>query len=323
MKHALWIAAIAVTVFALSLNAIAQPGGGQGGQRGQGQGAGQGAGQGQFAQMGAAQTTPQALLRNAEVVRTLSLTAAQTTALNELFPQGRGAGAGPGAGAGAQQLTAAERAAQQRTRTAEQWAGIAGILNAEQLKKFNDIYFQVNVPVVNPNAPAGAPVPIMNLNAYLLGAVELTAAQKEAITKIANDRDEANQAAGGFGGGGGGQQLTAEERTARMTATRERNTKANDEITALLTAAQKTKLDELRAGAAAVRTSLGIGQQRPGGQGAAPQPGAGGGQRGQGAGGGGGFQPGENSWQPGQGAPAGGGNRPAGQGAGRRAGGGN
>ena len=30
MKHALWIAAIAVTVFAMSLSAVAQPGGGQG-----------------------------------------------------------------------------------------------------------------------------------------------------------------------------------------------------------------------------------------------------------------------------------------------------
>ena len=294
MKHALWMAAIAVTVFALSLSAIAQPGGGQGGQRGQGQGAGAG-GQGQraqgaqqqFGQMGG-QTTPQALLRNAQVVTQLGITAEQTTALNALFPQGgRGAGAA-GGGAAPQQPPAQLTPAERQARTAEQFAGIARILNAEQLKKFNDYYFQVNAPVVNPNAPAGAPTPVFNLNAYLLAAVDLTAAQKEAIAKIAADRDAANVPAGGQQPGGGGQQLTAEERQSRAAATRERNTKANDEIMALLTDAQKTKIEELKAGASAVRTTLGIGLGA-------------GGQRGQGAGGAGAGGPNADSWQPGQG----------------------
>jgi len=303
MRNVLWIAAVAVTVFALSLDAIAQPGG----QRGQGQGQGQ-RGQGAAQQPGqgmmGAQQTPQTLLRNEEVGKLLTLTEAQTTALNELFAQGRGAGVGQQG----QQLTAAERVAQQRTRTAEQWAGIAKVLNAEQLKKFNDIYFQANVPVVRQNAPADAPVQIMNLNVYLLGAVDLTADQKEKIAKIANDRDDAGLAAGGFGGAqGGGQQLTQEERQARLVAARERNTKANDEILALLTAAQKAKIEELKAGAPALRTALGIGQRQPG---AGAQPGAGERQpRGEG---GAGFQPGQGSWQPGQGAPAAGGRtRPA------------
>jgi len=315
MKHALWIAAIAVTVFAMSLSAVAQPGGGQGGQRGQGAGAGQGQqqfGQGQLG--GAQQATPQALLRNAQVVTQLGITAEQTTAINALFPQqGRGVGA-VGGGVAPQQPPAQLTAAERQARTAEQFAGIAGILNAEQLKKFNDIYFQMNVPVVNPNAPANAPAPIMNLNAYLLAAVDLTAAQKEAIAKIAADRDAANAPVAGQQPGGG-QQLTQEERQARMTAQRERNTKANDDIMALLTAAQKAEVAELTAGAPAVRRNLlGAGQQRPQGQQGA-QPGAGGGQRGQGGGAGGGFAPGENSWQPGQGAPGGG------AGGGRRAGG--
>ena len=46
-KRILWVAAVAVTVFALSFNAIAQPGGGAG-QRGQGPGMGQGGGMGGY-----------------------------------------------------------------------------------------------------------------------------------------------------------------------------------------------------------------------------------------------------------------------------------
>ena len=304
MKRILWVSAIAVTIFALGLDAVAQPGqGGQGRGQGQGQGArqtgqlqgpgqGQGRQQGQFAQGGAFGLGNLAtFVRNTEVAKLVNISEMQATALNELFPRGQGAGGGQ---QGGQQLTGAERVAQQRTQTAERWAGIARVLNAEQLKKFNELYFQANVPVANPNAPANAPAPIMNLNAYVLGAVELTADQKEKITKIANDLADANTAAGGFGGGGGGQQLTPEERTARFAAARERNTKANDEILAVLTASQKAKVEELKAGAAAVQTTLRAGQPA----------GPGGGQQRGGQGGGAGAGPGAGSWQPGQDTPA-------------------
>ena len=312
MKRILWISAIAVTILALSLDAFAQPG--QGGQRqgGQGQGrqaggAAQGGGQGQGRQAGgAAQGGAQGqgrqagafqagagqfggglgnlatFTRNTEVVKAVNITTEQATALAALFPQGQGQAQQQG-----QQLTPAERAAQQRTQTAERWAGIDKTLNAEQQKKFKELYFQVNVPILNPNAPAVAPVPTMNLNAYVLGAVDLTADQKEKITKIANDLADANQAAGGFGVPGG-QQMTQEERAAARTAATERTTKANDAILALLTDAQKKKMDELKAGAAAVQTTLRAGQPVPAGRGPGGAAPAG---------------PNATSWQPGQATP--------------------
>ena len=294
MKRTLWISAIAVTVFAMSLNAFAQGPRGQGQGQGQGQQRPQGQVQGQVGpqgQMGGI-ATPQVLLRNAEVVKLLDITADQTTALNEALRPQRG-GNTPGVTTGPAQLTPAERRAQTET----QWTEIGKILKAEQLTKFKDIYFQANVPVANPNAPAGAPTPVMNLNVFLLGAVNLTADQKEKINKINDDLATANAATTRPAQG-----ATQEERTAFTTAARERSTKANDAIKAVLTDAQKKKIDDLTAGAAKVRTDLNLNQRPAGGQQA---PGQGGGQRGQGGGAASGFVPGQGAWQPGQDAPTG------------------
>lgn len=258
MKRILWIAVAAVAIFALSLSAIAQP---------QGQGA-RPQGQGQaFAQMGGGANLT-ALFRNAEVVKFLGITEAQTTELTTaLAPQQRvgGDGAPPA------QRTPAERRAQ----TEAQWASIAKVLSADQLKKFKDLYFQANVPVANPNAPAGAPVPVMSLNVFILGAVDLTADQKTKINAIADARDAAAAAATRPAQG-----ATQDEMAAFRTATTARNTKANDDIKALLTDAQKKKIDELTAGAAKVRTDLNLNVGR-GGAGAG---GAFGGGQGQGTG---------------------------------------
>jgi hypothetical protein len=222
-----------------------------------------------------------ALLRNAEVVKLLNITEAQTAELGTaLAPQRPAAGTNAG-----QPQTAAER----RVQTDAQWASVAKVLNAEQLKKFKDIYFQANVPVANPNAAAGAPAQVMSLNVYVLGAVDLTADQKTKINKILDDAAAATTAATRPAAG-----ATQEERAAFMTAFTERNTKTNEAIKALLTDAQKKKIDELTAGAAKVRTDMNLGQQGgrgagAGAGGAAPggrQPGAGG--AGAGAGGAGG-----------------------------------
>ena len=78
--------------------------------------------------------------------------------------------------------------------------------------------------------------------------------------------------------------------TAAMTAMAERTTKSNDAIKALLTDEQKKKMETLTAGAAELKTKLGIGQRQPGQQG----------QRG-GGNAGGVYTPGAQSWQPGQG----------------------
>jgi len=342
MKRILWVSATVVTIFALSLSAIAQgPGGGQG-QRGQGQGAGGAQGQGQRAaaqgqgqgqgfgaqgpaqmQMGGGQTTPQQLLRNAEVIRILALTEAQTTALAPVLRPAAPAGA-PGApgNVGRQQggpnatatpPTAAElaqRATEQRQRTTELWTGINGVLNATQQAKFKEIYFQVNVPVVNPNAPANTPAPVMSLDAFLLGVVNPTADQVTKINAIVDARNAAAATATRPAQGAG-----QEEMTAFRNAATARNTKANDDIKALLTDDQKKKIDELTAGAAEVRRTV------------IPTPAPGATQRGGAAGGGagGGFVPGQGAWQPGQQAPAGagGGGRQGGAGGFPRAGGGN
>ena len=283
MKRIFWISAVAVTVFAIfSLDAIAQPGGGQG--QGQRQ-------IGAFGQMGGA-TPPGQLLRNEEVVKMLTLTDAQTTALNETLrpqrDQGQAGGAAPGGqrvpGQGGATMTAEERAvmvAQQRQRTTEQWAGINRVLNAEQQTKFKEIYFQANNGL---NA--------MQLDDWMLAVVDLTAEQKEQIAKLVADR-----AATARPMGGDGQQLSVEERTAQRTA-------FVNQVTAILTPEQKAKAERLTEGASALRTTLGI----P----AAGQPG----QRGQGGTGGSGFIPGSGAWQPGQGAPT-----PAGRGQGIGAGG--
>ena len=242
MKHVFWMTAIAV--FAFALDAVAQ----QTGPR---------QGQGQLGFAGVA--GPTQLLRNEEVVKMLGITAAQTEALR---PQG---GRGQGQGQG-QQMTAAER----RTQTEETWANIGKTLNADQLKKFKDVYFQANVP--NPpaaDAPANAPVRVMSLNVYLLGALDLTADQKEKINKITDERDAAARAAGQPA-----QDASQADRAAARTAANERATKANDAITALLTDAQKKKMDELKAGATELKTKIGVGQQGAGrgagGQGGRP-----------------------------------------------------
>jgi len=289
MKRTLWISVAVVTVFALSLNAIAQPP--AGGQRPAGQA-------GVMGQMGGG-ASPAALLRHAEVIRMLALTEAQTTALNEVFRPGqRGQGGGQGgqfAGFG-QGGTAAGAAAAMQQRNAEMWAGIDRVLNAQQQARFREIFFQANGGL---NAPM--------LDAWMLAVVDLTPAQQEAIAEIVAARAEATRAAGGFGGGQGGmggmQQLTAEERQARTAAAQERNAGfANQIIRQVLTQEQRTRARQLTAGSAAMRETLGLpalpalqGQgQGPQGQGVGPgqrqgagaQPGAAGpGQRGgQGAG---------------------------------------
>ena len=313
MKRFIWISAVAVTVFAMSLNAIAQgQGGGQGraaGAQGGAAGAQRQAGQQPqgFTQGGGGVGNVATLLRNAEVVKLLNITEAQTTALNEVFPVGRGTNAGTNAPA---TPPGQQTAAQRRTQTETQWAGIAKVLNADQLKKFKEIYFQANVPVVNPNAAANAPVQVMNLNVFVLGALDLTTDQ---VTKI-NAITDAVVAPTPLPQG-----ATPEERQAATAARLAAATKTSDSIKALLTDAQKKKMDELTAGAPKVRTDLNLNPQRgagaPGGANAPGGNAPGGGRGAQG----GGFTPGQGAQGFGGGG-AGGGGRGAG-GGGRGAGG--
>jgi len=227
-KRIFWFSAIVVTVLALSLNAVAQPpGGGQGGQR---QGGGQFGGQ-----FGGGATSPAQLLRNAEVVTLLGLTTEQTDALTEaLRPQQRGQG-GQGGGA-------IPTPAELRARTDATWESIGKILKEEQLTKFKEVYFQASNGL---NAPL--------LDARLLCTVGLTEDQAKKINEIADKRTEETRGVTPLG-----QDASPEERTAARTAATERNTKYNDQIKAVLTDEQKKKAEELTAGAADLRTKLGI-----------------------------------------------------------------
>jgi len=313
MKRNFWITGAVIAIFALSLNAIAQPGGGQG-QRGQGPAGGVqqpfAMGAGQMGAMGAVQT-PQALLRNAEVVRMLQLTESQTSALAEVLPamrapgaagQGGGPGAGgqgfaPGGAGGAAQMMPAAIA----QRNTAMWAGIDEILNETQQARFKQIYFQANNGL-NSNS----------LDVWMLATLDLTDAQKTTINDLTTARAaalrELGPAVGGGGGGGAaaGGAAAAEART-------EVNTRFNTQIREVLTPQQRRAAAQLAAGTAELREQLGLpalpaaATQQPGqrGQGQAPgAPGAGGGQRGQGGA------------LPGAGPGAGGGGQPAHAGAG-------
>ena len=264
MKQFLWITAIAVTVFALSLDALAQPGRGQDG-RGQGQ-------QRERGQQFGMVLGPQQLLRNAEVVKLLELSESQTSALMEAMrPAGRGqgeAGQNPAPGTPRTPATPAERT----QRTAEIWNAINSVLTANQQAKFKEIYFQANNGLNNPL-----------LNDRSLAAMDLSAEQAAQIAKIASERPIMGPVAGS--------DVSDEDRAARRTANQERN----NQIKAVLTADQIAKAEKLTEGAAAMRETLGVGQQQR-------QPGAGARQRPGGTQGSAESAPSSGAWQPGQGA---------------------
>ena len=244
-KRIFWFSAIAVTLLTLSLDAVAQPGGGGQGRQGGGQ-------------FGGGATPPAQLLRNEEVVKILELTTEQTTALTESLRPQQGGQGGQGAGA---RLTPAEL----RTRTDETWTNIGKILKEEQLTKFKEVYFQ-----------AANGLNAAQLDARLLGIVGLTEDQVKQINEIADKRAEEARGVTPLG-----QDASQEERIAARTAATERNTKYNGQIKDLLTDEQKKKAEELTAGAAELRTKLGIpAQGRQGGQGQGGGGGRQGGNRG-------------------------------------------
>jgi hypothetical protein len=272
-RSILWISAVVVAAFVMSLNAFAQApaGGGQGGL-----------------QRGGAINSIQQLIRNTEFATMVEITPEQQTALIAALPQ-RQAGGGANAGGGA-----AARAPMTAEQQDEMWTKIFAAVKPEQAAKIKDIFFQMNVPVARPNANANAPAQqVAALNVYVLAAMDLKDDQKtkiKAITAKLDEENTANPIPGGGGGGGNNANMTQEQRDARtaaVTARNERTTKANDEIKALLTDVQKKKMADLTTAAPEVRAKLAPapgagGGRQPAGAG---QPGAGGRGQGQGAGG--------------------------------------
>ena len=246
-KSLFWFSAIAVTFFTFSFDAAAQPGDGQGRQGGRQQG------QMAFGQFGGGvggmAASPNQLLNNEEVVAMLEITAEQRESLRPQRGQGAQRQGGQGqAGAGGQQM---RTPAEQRARADEMWKNIGEVLKEEQMAKFKEIFFQ---------AANGLNSPM--LDARILGALDLTEEQAKTINEIADKRTEESGTVTRPG-----RDAASEELAAFRAATAERNEKYAAKIKAVLTDEQKKKAEELTAGAAELRTKLGIGQPRQGRQG--------------------------------------------------------
>jgi len=274
-KRILWIVAVTVTAFAMSLNTYAQPGGGQG--RGPGGPPGGGMGGPGGGMMGGGVGM---VLQNPEFAKMLELTSDQTTRLQNVMRE-----LGEERRVAMQQGGAPPSPEQMRQRM-EQFMDSAQakfdqVLNAQQRTKAREVMFQVSGGLTSPM-----------VSDRMLQVLELTDAQKEQVRKITNARFEENRTA--MQGGFDFRNASQEEREKFRADMEARNKKFADQITALLTPEQKAKAEKLTADAPALREKLGL-----------PEPGQGGGQRQRPQGGGGqgpagGYVPGAGAWQPGQ-----------------------
>jgi hypothetical protein len=238
MKRSLVAVAAAVLIFGSMAGASAQGGGGRGQGRG-GFGGGFGGG-GLF------------MLRMPEVQKELKMTDAQVgklegkqtevrQAMQELFQNGGGGGGGQG-GPNPEMMQKMQ---------AIQTKAVADILDMSQQKRLKQLELQQQ----GPNALA---------NPDVQKDLGLTEDQK---TKIKGIQDASRQEMMGLFQGGGFQDLSPEERQQLMTKMQTMRKASGDKMTALLTAAQKTKLTELQ-GAPFKFPEFG---GRPGGAGRPPQ----------------------------------------------------
>jgi len=296
MKRTHWILAVVVTVFALSLNAVAQPpGGGMGGGGGQGPGGMGGGGfGGAVGQMlggpgglGAA-FNPQS---QEAFARELGLTADQVTQMQRTMQASgeairtriqtamsqRDPGAGP--------PNPQEMARLIETAADEIQANVDRVLTPAQRTKLRETAFQLAGGLNSPMLASP-----MGLRA--LDTLELTDAQKEQFRRLVEARQMPNFE--------GIDRTTPEGRQQMQAAMEAANARFAEQIRAILTPEQRAKAEKLTTETPALRERMGIPspeemrarmqqqqqQQRPG-QG---PPGAG-------------FVPGQGAWQPGQGAP--------------------
>ena len=293
-----WMFAVVITVFALSLNAFAQPGGGPG--RGQGQGPGQGMGMG--GGMGMGMGMPGGLLggiMSPEFATELELTPQQATelrgvvtrAMEEFRTQGQNMQRPePGAPPGPEMRQQFEEMRQQmETRMNEVQSRVDQVLRPEQRSRLRDVTFQLSGGLNSPML--GTP-----MGERALESLSLTDAQKAQFRGILEDRNAAMARERENIGEVDWRDPAVRERL--RTENEARNARFADQVRGILTAEQREKAEKLTAEAPALRERLGI-----------PAPGAQ--QRGQqGQGGrqqtapGGGFVPGAGAWRPGQDAPS-------------------
>ena len=255
MKKTIGMLAFVFVVFAVSF-ALAQQGPGQGRQSGQGTGPGAG--------FGGAVGEIQRFAFTEEGQKDLGLTADNVTKLREaLRPAG-----GQQGNQRNQDATPEERRAAAEAAAAETAKKVADVLSKDQLEKAQIRAFQLG-------GYAGLS------GRYAQAALGLTDEQKTKIAEIARENRTAQAP-----GVGGGQNLTAEERRAR---TEENRRVLGEKFKEILTAAQKTKADELlkeipvyikEIQERPVGPGVGTGGQGGGNRGGTGTPGAGGGNRG-------------------------------------------
>ena len=272
MKHVLCFFAVVLTVFALSLNAVAQPGGGRG-PGGGGMGGMIPGGLGPIIQA----------VQNPEFLKMLEITPEQQAAIiqvgMEAWQRARDTAPPPQQG----EMPNFDQRRQQMNQMIDSLqAEVDKILRPEQRVKLRQMTFQMAGGMNALNIPF--------VGSRVLEALDLTPAQKEQVTSIMEKRDAEIQA---LSRGINFREASPEERE-KFQADRESiSKKYNDQITALLNPEQKEKADNLTKEAPALREKLGLPEPGPG-----PQRG----QRGQGGpvGPAGGYTPGEGSWRPGQ-----------------------
>jgi len=279
MRRIHWIFAVAVTIFALSLNTFAQPpGGGQGRGQGMGPGGGMGMGLGGgmgMMGMGAGTGGIGAVLQNPELARILELTPQQATELQGVMRESmerlRTEGQNvqrPQPGASPEEMRQFMEGMRQRMETGidEVQARVDQVLRPEQRTRLRDVTFQLT---------GGLESPI--LSERTLATLDLTDTQREEIRRLAEARN-----------------ARIGEINWRDQAERERfQSDFAQQVRSLLTAEQRAKAERLTTEAPALRERLGM-----------PAPGQPRGQQGQQRPTpGGGFIPGQGAWQPGQIAP--------------------
>jgi len=293
-RRIFWFFAVAITAFALSLNAVAQPPGG--GPRGPG---GPGGGMGMMGGPGGGIGQIGQVIQNPEFANLLELTPQQTTDLQRVRREAEESirtkiqeamrppqdGGPPSPEAMRQNMERFGQLLEEGSDEAQ--AKIDQVLQPAQRMKFRETTFQLAGGLEALNNPLGG--------VRALGALELTDAQKEQVRKLTEERNAAM-----WGEMGNLQDIDWRDPAVRerlRTEAETRNAKFTEQIKALLTPEQKAKAEKLTAEAPAVREKLGIpaseqrGRQGPGQRGGlAPAPG-------------GGFVPGSNAWRPGQDTP--------------------
>ena len=283
MRRTHWFA-VAITVFALSLCAVAQPPGG--GPRGPGQGPGGGGpgggGQGPSGMgmmgvpggMGAMFQNPQT--REA-FAKELELTPEQITELQRVIPETLRTqmenfprpepGTPPNFREMGQRMEAVASAVQ---------TSVEQVLKPEQRTKFRDATFQLS---------GGLESPFLSVQS--LETLNLSDAQKEQVRKLMEER---NAAMGSVGEIDWRDQASREKFREELET---RNARFTEQVKGILTSEQTAKAEKLTSESSALRERLGI-----------PEPGQPRGQQGRQQGERApGYVPGDRSWQPGQTAP--------------------